>query len=165
VLHLHPISQTHQLRPTLTYLDALNRKSRRTRGIDSDSDASDGTLPDPDEASPVSVPKKGKKPAGEAKEVQVAARKAEEKGGRDLQGGMSVMRREILMSLRAEEEEEWQDLTYHDPEVSCTKLSLYPQARAKCGPHRAPNLVRHMRRYSLLSQVKCSNRSRMYRFF
>jgi DNA-directed RNA polymerase-3 subunit RPC5 len=65
------------------------------------------------------VPKKGKKPAGEAKEVQVAARKAEEKGGRDLQGGMSAMRREMLMSLRAEEEEEWQDLTFHGPEVSC----------------------------------------------
>lgn len=28
------------------------------------------------------------------------------------------MRREMLMSLRAEEEEEWQDLTFHGPEVS-----------------------------------------------
>lgn len=119
-LHLHPINETHQLRPTLTYLDALNRKSRRTRGADSDSESSDnGSPPDPDEVTPVVVPKKGKKPAGEAKEVQVAARKAEEKGGRDLQGGMSAMRREMLMSLRAEEEEEWQDLTFHGPEVSC----------------------------------------------
>jgi len=25
-LHLHPLNETHQLRPTLTYLDALNRK-------------------------------------------------------------------------------------------------------------------------------------------
>lgn len=118
-LHLHPINETHQLRPTLTYLDALNRKSRRTRGADSDSESSDGSPPDPDEVAPVVVPKKGKKPAGEAKEVQVAARKAEEKGGRDLQGGMSAMRREMLMSLRAEEEEEWQGLTFHGPEVSC----------------------------------------------
>lgn len=116
-LHLHPIDETHQLRPTLTYLDALNRKSRRTRGADSDPESSDGgSAPDPDEVAPVAVPKKGKKPAGEAKEVQVAARKAEEKGGRDLQGGMSAMRREMLMSLRAEEEEEWQDLTFHGPE-------------------------------------------------
>ncbi len=114
---MHPINETHQLRPTLTYLDALNRKSRRTRGADSDSESSEGSPPDPDEVSPVAALKKGKKPAGEAKEVQVAARKAEEKGGRDLQGGMSVMRREMLISLRAEEEEEWQDLTFHGPEV------------------------------------------------
>jgi DNA-directed RNA polymerase-3 subunit RPC5 len=118
-LHLHPLSETHQLRPTLTYLDALNRKSRRPRGTDSDSDSGDGSPPpDPDDVPPVSAPKKGKKSAGEAKEVQVAARKAEEKGGRDIQGGMSVMRRELLMSLRVEEEEEWQNLTYHSPEVS-----------------------------------------------
>jgi hypothetical protein len=32
------------------------------------------------------------------------------------------MRRELLMSLRVEEEEEWQDLTYHGPEVSGTQL-------------------------------------------
>ncbi|KAH9968989.1 DNA-directed RNA polymerase III subunit Rpc5 [Russula dissimulans] len=112
-LHLHPLSETHQLRPTLTYLDALNRKSRRTRGGDSESDSGDGTLADPDEVSPVPITKKAKKPAGEAKEVQVAARKAEEKWGRDLQGGLSTIRREMLMSIRAEEEEEWQDLTYH----------------------------------------------------
>lgn len=109
------------------------------------------------------VPKKGKKSAGEAKEVQVAARKAEEKGGRDLQGGMSATRREMLMSLRAEEEEEWQDLTFHGPEVSC-QLSLHPHAATKCGAYRAPNLVRHTRRYSP-RVVKCSNRSRMYRSF
>jgi DNA-directed RNA polymerase III subunit RPC5 len=118
-LHLHPLNETHQLRPTLTYLDALNRKGRRARGADSDSDSGDGSPPpDPDDVSPVSAPKKGKKPASEAKEVQVAARKAEERGGRDLQGGMSAMRRELLISLRVEEEEEWQDLTYHGPEVS-----------------------------------------------
>lgn len=119
-MHLHPLNETHQLRPTLTYLDALNRKSRRSRGTDSDSDSSDGSPPDPDDLSPVSSPKKTKKPASEAKDVQVAARKAEEKGGRDLQGGLSATRREMLMSLRAEEEEEWQDLTYHGPEVSWT---------------------------------------------
>lgn len=40
------------------------------------------------------------------------------------------MRREMLMSLRAEEEEEWQDLVFHGPEVSCA-LSLHPRALAK----------------------------------
>ena len=128
-LHLHPLNETHQLRPTLTYLDALNRKSRRSRAGDSESDSGDGSPPDPDDVSPVSAHKKGKKPASEAKEVQVAARKAEEKGGRDLQGGMSAMRREMLMSLRAEEEEEWQDLVYHGPEVSCPYFPLHPHTR------------------------------------
>jgi DNA-directed RNA polymerase III subunit RPC5 len=159
-LHLHPINETHQLRPTLTYLDALNRKSRRSRGTDSDADSSDGSPPDPDEASPVSSPKKAKKAAGEAKDVQVAARKAEEKGSRDLQGGLSAMRREMLLSLRAEEDEEWQALAYHGPEVSCTSLSLHPRAVAKCGAHRARNPVRHMKQYSL-RVVKCFNRSQM----
>jgi len=115
-LHLHPLNETHQLRPTLTYLDALNRKSRRSRGADSDSDSDDGPPPDPDEVPPVPAPKKVKKSVGEAKEVQVAARKAEEKGGQNLQGGLSAIRREMLMSLRAEEEEEWQALSYHGPE-------------------------------------------------
>lgn len=41
------------------------------------------------------------------------------------------MRREMLMSLRAEEEEEWQDLVFHGPEVSCAPLSLHPRALAK----------------------------------
>jgi DNA-directed RNA polymerase-3 subunit RPC5 len=117
-LHLHPLNETHQLRPTLTYLDALSSKSRRSRGADSDSDSGDGSPPDPDDPTPGTVHKKAKKAVGEAKEVQVVARKAEEKGGRDLQGGLSTMRRELLMSLRAEEEEEWQGLAYHSPEVS-----------------------------------------------
>jgi DNA-directed RNA polymerase-3 subunit RPC5 len=133
-LHLHPINETHQLRPTLTYLDALNRKSRRSRGTDSDAESSDGSPPppDPDDASPVSSPKKAKKPAGEAKDVQVAARKAEEKGGRDLQGGLSAMRREMLMSLRAEEEEEWQALAYHGPE-SAESSEAYEAIFAQSG--------------------------------
>lgn len=119
-MHLHPLNETHQLRPTLTYLDALNRKSRRSRGADSNSDSDDGPPPDPDEVPAVPAPKKDKKSAGEAKEVQVAARKAEEKGGQNLQGGLSAIRREMLMSLRAEEEEEWQALNYHGSEVRQT---------------------------------------------
>ena len=50
-LFLHPISETHQFRPTLTYMDALTRKSRRRGGGFSD-DESDGPPPDPDEPAP-----------------------------------------------------------------------------------------------------------------
>jgi DNA-directed RNA polymerase III subunit RPC5 len=128
-LHLHPLSETQQLRPTLTYLDALTRKSRQFRGAGSDSESDDGPPPDPDEVPSVPAPKKAKKPVGEAKEVQIAARKAEEKGGQNLQGGLSAIRREMLMSLRAEEEEEWQELTYHSPEVCLAKIMHYILSR------------------------------------
>ena len=116
-LHLHPLSETHQLRPTLTYLDALNRKSRRARGADTDSESDDGPPPDPDEVPPISTPPKTKGPAAGAKEVQVTARKVDEMGGQHLQGGLSAVRREMLMGIRAEEEDEWQELAYHGPEV------------------------------------------------
>ncbi|KAG6836807.1 hypothetical protein H0H93_002829 [Arthromyces matolae] len=112
-LHLHPISQTHQFRPTLTYLDVLSRKNKRNRfGDDSDSD--EGPPPDPDEPAPVQAPKKEKKPAGESREVQVTARKTEDKGGNQMQGALSVVRREMLQAIRVEEDEEWQDLQFHD---------------------------------------------------
>jgi len=117
-LHLHPISETHQLRPTLTYLDVLSRRSRRSRGGGSDSDSDDGPPPDPDEPAPVPAPKKEKKAAGEAKEIQVAARKSEDKGGQNLQGGLSAVRREMLLAIRAEEDEAWEDLDYHGGEAA-----------------------------------------------
>ncbi|KAI0051743.1 hypothetical protein FA95DRAFT_1484728 [Auriscalpium vulgare] len=113
-LHLHPISETHQLRPTLTYLDISSKKSRK-RGAGSDSDSDDGPPPDPDEPAPIVLPKE-KKPVGEAREVQVAARKSDDKGGLNLQGGLSTVRREMLMAIRAEEDEAWDDLEYHDGE-------------------------------------------------
>ncbi|KAI0274613.1 DNA-directed RNA polymerase III subunit Rpc5 [Gloeopeniophorella convolvens] len=115
-LHLHPVNETHQMRPTLTYLDVLGRKSRRGRGADSDSDSDEGPPPDPDEVPPAAAPKKEKKPVGEAKEVQVAARKADDKGNQNLQGGLSAVRREMLMALRAEEDEAWNDFAYHGNE-------------------------------------------------
>ncbi|KAA1468169.1 hypothetical protein DENSPDRAFT_814241 [Dentipellis sp. KUC8613] len=116
-LHLHPISEVHQLRPTLTYLDTLTRKSRRGRGAGSDSDSDDGPPPDPDEPAPAPPPKKEKKSTTEAKEVQVAARKNEEKGGLAIQGGLSTVRRDMLLAMRAEEDEAWEDLEYHDAEA------------------------------------------------
>jgi DNA-directed RNA polymerase-3 subunit RPC5 len=118
-LHLHPISETHQLRPTLTYLDAFSRKAKR-RGGGADSDSDDGPPPDPDEPPPPPIaPKKEKKPA-DVKEVQVATRRAEggdKTGPGAMQGGLSAARSEMLMILRAEEDEAWVDLDWLDGEV------------------------------------------------
>ncbi|KAF7339645.1 DNA-directed RNA polymerase III subunit rpc5 [Mycena sanguinolenta] len=115
-LHLHPISETHQLRPTLTYLDILSRKNKRSRaGGGSDSDSDDGPPPDPDEPAPPPAPKKEKKPTGEAREVQVTARKSEDKGNlQQIPGGPSAARREMLIAIRSEEDESWQDLEFHE---------------------------------------------------
>jgi len=118
-LHLQPISETHQFRPTLTYLDIMSRKSRRSRGdAGSDEDSDDGPPPDPDDPPLVqtTASKKEKKPL-EVKEVQVSARKAIDDKG-NLQGGLSAVRREMLLAIRAEEDEAWQDLEYCDGETA-----------------------------------------------
>ena len=118
-LHLHPVSETHQMRPTLTYLDSLSHKNRRRPGGGSDSDSDDGPPPDPDEpAPPPLVTKKEKKHAGEAKEVQVSARKiSDDKTVYPLQGGLSSIRREILQAIKTEEEEAWSNLEFCGGEV------------------------------------------------
>jgi len=116
-LHLHPVTETHQLRPTLTYLDAISRKSKRRPGAGSDSDSDDGPPPDPDDPAPPPVVKKEKKPAGDAREVQVSARKALDDKGSGIQasqGGLSTVRREMLLAIRTEDEEPWEDLKYYD---------------------------------------------------
>lgn len=115
-LHLHPITQTHQLRPTLTYLDILSRKNKRSRGGGFDSDSDDGPPPDPDEFAPIPMTKKEKKPSGEVKEVQVSARKVEDRGAQS-QGGLSAIRREMLHAIRTEEDENWEDLQFCDETV------------------------------------------------
>ncbi|KAF9270361.1 hypothetical protein L218DRAFT_30152 [Marasmius fiardii PR-910] len=111
-VHLHPISETHQFRPVLTYLDVVSRKHRRL-GADSDSGTDDGPPPDPDEPPPVTV-KKEKKPAiGETREVHVSARKmADDKTGQLAQ--LSTVRREMLAAIRADEDEAWQNMGYFD---------------------------------------------------
>lgn len=109
-LHLHPISEAHQLRPSLTYLDVLSRKSKRSRAGESDSDSDDGPPLDPDEPPP---PKKDKKPTGEAKEVHVTARKADDSAGLG-QGGISAVRREMLHIIRQEDEEKWENLDFFE---------------------------------------------------
>ncbi|KAG6832467.1 hypothetical protein H0H92_001513 [Tricholoma furcatifolium] len=93
--------------------DALSRKNRRNRPGD-ESDSDEGPPPDPDEPAPAPAPKKEKKPAGESREVHVTARKTEDKGGGQIQGGLSIVRREMLQAIRAEEDEEWEDLQFHD---------------------------------------------------
>lgn len=96
----------------MTYLDFLSRKSKRSRGGASDSDSDEGPPPDPDEPVQQPTAKKDKKPAGEAREVQVSARKADDKGIQPIQGGLSTVRREMLATIRSEEDESWVDLEY-----------------------------------------------------
>jgi DNA-directed RNA polymerase III subunit RPC5 len=128
-LHLHPIAEIHQLRPYLTYLDILSRKSKHHRaGAGSDSDSDDGPPLDPDEPAPVSPPKKDKKHTGEGEEVQVSARRLDEKGGlQPFQGGLSSVRRDMLSIIRTEEAERWQDLEFCDGGVCFLALGLCSQ--------------------------------------
>lgn len=123
VLHLHPISETHQLRPSLTYLDVIAKhQSSREKRRDSD-DESDDPAPDPDEPTPVVAPPKKEKKTLEAREVQVTARKVEDKGGPSM-GGMSQLRRDMLTRMRTEHQEEWERLEWCDAEVRTPYLLL-----------------------------------------
>ncbi|KAH7344669.1 DNA-directed RNA polymerase III subunit Rpc5 [Rhizoctonia solani] len=107
-LYLHPIHDVLQLRPSLTYLDAMSKKQKRARGDDSDDE---GPPPDPDEpAPPPTAPKEKKKT--ESKEVLVTARKTDDKSGTQTVGGLSAIRREMLNIIREEQEEQWQSLDY-----------------------------------------------------
>ncbi|KAJ2918996.1 hypothetical protein MD484_g1404, partial [Candolleomyces efflorescens] len=115
------VTETHQFRPTLTYLDALSRKGKRGGGNDSDSD--DGPPPDPDDPAPTVTTKKEKKPSGDAREVQVSARRADDKSGATV-GGLSAVRREMLHILRVEEDEAWEPLEFSDVSVRIVTLGL-----------------------------------------
>ena len=61
--------------------------------------------------------KKEKKPTGEAKEVQLTAKKTEDRGMQQLQGGLTQMRRDMLRSMRDEAEENWENLDFFDGKV------------------------------------------------
>ncbi|KAF5355954.1 hypothetical protein D9756_003892 [Leucocoprinus leucothites] len=113
-LNLHPISEAHQFRPTLAYLDILSRRSRRGRQGGSDSESDDGPPPDPEDPAPVEAPKKEKKSTGPGKEVQVSARKSDDKSGTSTLGGLSAVRRDMLRVIRSEEDEEWDELRFFD---------------------------------------------------
>lgn len=96
-------------------MDILSRK-KRSRGGGFDSDSDDGPPPDPDELASMPMTKKEKKTSGEVKEVQVSARKVEDRGAQS-QGGLSVIRREMLHAIRTEEDENWEDLQFCDETV------------------------------------------------
>lgn len=132
-LHLHPISETHQLRPTLTYMDILTRKTRRRGGADSDDDSDDGPPPDPDEPAPAPAPKKEKKQSGDAKEVQVSVRRTGDDKSMQLGGGLTTVRREMLMAIRAEEDEKWDEYQYCDGQVRALDISCF-HADSDCCP-------------------------------
>ena len=127
-LHLHPISQTHQFRPTLTYMDVFHRKNRRRANGDDDSDSDDGPPPDPDDPNPPAQVKKEPKAAGEAKEVTVSLRKTDDKGmgAQSSSSGMSAVRREMMQAIREEEDEPWQELKYCDGEVMALLVFTSP---------------------------------------
>jgi len=100
----------------------MSRGNRRSRGgTGSGSETDDGPPPDPDEP-PVIVAPKEKKPV-DAKEVQVSARKPGEDKNGNLHGGMSAIRREMLLAIRAEEDEPWQGVEFCDGEV---RVQLFP---------------------------------------
>ena len=100
----------------------MSRRTRRSRGgAGSDSETDDGPPPDPDEP-PVVVTPKEKKPV-DAKEIQVSARKPGEDKGGNLHGGVSAVRREMLLAIRMEEDEPWQAVEFCDGEV-CTQSFL-----------------------------------------
>ncbi|THH26594.1 hypothetical protein EUX98_g7592 [Antrodiella citrinella] len=99
-------------------MDVLSRKVKRSRGnAGSDDDSDDGPPPDPDEPAPVAAPKKEKKKAGESKEVQVSVRKVNEEKGMSFSSGLTAVRREMLLAIRAEEDEKWEDYEYCDGEA------------------------------------------------
>jgi DNA-directed RNA polymerase III subunit RPC5 len=107
-------------------MDVLTRKTKHRSGGDSDDDSDDGPPPDPDDPlPPPPAPKKDKKPTGDAKEVQVSVRKSGDDKSIQLFGGLTGMRRELLMSIRAEEDEQWQDYEYCDRRVSSKCSSVF----------------------------------------
>lgn len=114
-MYLHPISETHQFSPNLSYLDVLSKNSRPRRSNDED-DEDEGPPPDPDDPQPAQPPpKKVKKGSSNAKEVTVTTRRAGE-SGEDL-GGLSSLRRELILKRRKERDEPWRPLAWHDEEV------------------------------------------------
>ncbi len=121
-LNLHPISETHQFRPTLTYLDILSHRNRRTHQGGSEFESDGGPPPDPDEPVPTEITKK-EKVTEPGKEVQVSARKADDKSGAPALGGLSAVRRDMLRIIRTEEDEEWADLEFFGVTVSFLGLS------------------------------------------
>ena len=94
-------------------MDHLHRKKGGPGGDNSGSE-DEGPPQDPDEV--VTDMTKKEKPEPQAKEVQVSVRKStpDEK---NVLGGLSVQRRELLAHIRAEEDDPWEELVYYDGAV------------------------------------------------
>ena len=149
-MHLHPISETHQFSPNLSYLDVLSKNSSPRRPNDEDEEEEEGPPPDPDDPQPApSSPKKVKKATSNAKEVTVAARRAGD-GSEDL-GGLSSVRRELILKRRKERDEPWKALDYHDEQVrrcdSISARSNFMRSVIACSSH--SRRKRHTRSFFL----------------
>ena len=96
-------------------MDHLSGK-KGGRGGEESASEDDGPPQDPDEVDMI----KKEKPEPQAKEVQVSVRKSmpDEK---NVLGGLSVQRRELLSHIRAEEDDPWEELVYYDA-VVCTHV-------------------------------------------
>ncbi|KIO31197.1 hypothetical protein M407DRAFT_68288 [Tulasnella calospora MUT 4182] len=106
-LYLHPISQVHQFRPTLTYMDVLSRKNRPK--TDDDDDVEEESAP-PAAAATV---------AKAAREVVVAARGTPGEAAGNV-GGLSALRRDMISTMRKEQEERWVDMQWDDEKAPQT---------------------------------------------
>lgn len=122
-LHLHPISESYQFNPSLTYLDMLAQKQKPRQKAGSDSE-DDGPPPDPDDPTPAKTPPKRERKAStsSAKEVVVTARRSND--GNEELGGLSSLRREMIMKHRKEREEAWESLEWRDDEVWSRRICL-----------------------------------------
>ena len=114
-------------------MDHLSRKKGGRGGDDSGSE-DDGPPQDPDEAAADLIKKE--KPEPQAKEVQVSVRKSmpDEK---NVLGGLSVQRRDLLSHIRAEEDDPWEELVYYDGTVGINLLWRNPPANIN--PHSQMN--------------------------
>lgn len=84
------------------------------------------------------------------KEVQVSARRTDDKGGASALGGLSAVRRDLLRTIRAEEDEEWADLLFFDVTVGSPALFLGPHTQMSI---RRTNLQKHLRQSSLKART------------
>ncbi|EJD32823.1 hypothetical protein AURDEDRAFT_131983 [Auricularia subglabra TFB-10046 SS5] len=107
----------------MSYLDVLACKTKPRRpGADSDSD--DGPPPDPDEPPPPPTTKAKSKAAPEAREVQLSVKKTNDDKMAQTMGGLTQVRKGMLMKLREEAEEALEHWEYRDEDTQQAHESL-----------------------------------------
>ncbi|KAF8337418.1 DNA-directed RNA polymerase III subunit Rpc5 [Cantharellus anzutake] len=117
-LHLHPISETHQFKPNLSYLDFSRKTSSKRAALGAPvNPASDDEGPDSDDAdddhpavgSAASKPKKRPGAGAGLREISVSAKRTDD----GWQGAsLSDVRLEIMAKTQSEREARWFDLEY-----------------------------------------------------